>query len=187
MRGRYVPLPRIWADYEVCQGCYIELPPSITYIGSRLCNNSFSGWWSVFLTEWVACAAAFLVLEVYDQYRLWFLPPSVRTSIRALYLSVILGGGGIQNEVISLLDAMDQVHWNAVPIPWIRRQQGTNPSNRSPGCRTPLAGDYVFFYPWEQTFITKVQAAALQDAERAVPLGHPRGYVMTDGYYHPHE
>lgn len=187
MRGRYVPLPRIWGKYEACRGRYIQLLPCLTCFGSRLCNNPFPWWWLVFLRECVACPAAFLLLDFYDQYRLWFLPLRVRAGIRSLDRSLVLGIGGNYNELISLLDPTDQFNYNAVRIQWIRTQQVFNPADRSLGRRTPLAGDYVFYHPWEQNFISEVPATALRDGEHVIPLGHLRGYIMTDGFFNAHE
>ena len=45
--GGFVTLPYHWQDYEVAQGFLCELPPVLTYLGSRMISNPSSGLWTV--------------------------------------------------------------------------------------------------------------------------------------------
>lgn len=112
MRGWYVLLPFVWPSFEVCRGCYVNLPLCLTCIGSRLTKNPFTGWWTVAMTEWVARAAMFLLHDVYDQYRLWRIPPPLWKSIQDPDLTVPPGGNANLSELISIWRGIESVDRN---------------------------------------------------------------------------
>ncbi|CAN8076692.1 unnamed protein product [Agarophyton chilense] len=143
--GRYAPLPGWWSSVEVCRGCYVELPPVVSYLGSYFIEDPHSGLWSVVLTEWAVRAAAYILWEAYDQYRLWYLPPRLRGYIRQLDLQLPLGGVNNADEAQELIDIIGRVNWAVVPARQSGRGQEAGRADRSPGRRTPLAGDFIFF------------------------------------------
>ena len=61
---RYISLPNWWSRWEVPQGCWADLGPTSTYLGTRILKDPNSGWWSVVSTKWVTHIAAFLLWEV---------------------------------------------------------------------------------------------------------------------------
>ena len=63
-----------WSRYEVAQGLWVPLPPVLTYLGSHMIWDPDSPVWLIFYTEWVAEVATVFLWEVYDRFRLWWLP-----------------------------------------------------------------------------------------------------------------
>lgn len=113
---RYIRLPTWWSRWEVPQGCWADLGPTPAYLGTRIIQDPSSGWWSVVLTEWVTHVAAFLLWEVYDTHRLWWIPYMVLESILYLDLSIPLGGAANYAEVRDLMEVLSRVSWNDVPV-----------------------------------------------------------------------
>ena len=68
--SRYVVHTKVWESLEMPRGCLVELPPAITYLGSRFIVYPHIGVWVVVITEWVARVAASILWEAYDIFRL---------------------------------------------------------------------------------------------------------------------
>ena len=182
LHGRYVPIPTWWSTFEVPRGCFAETPPCVAYIGSRLMANPDNGYWVLFLCEWAARVAAFTLWEVYDQFRIWYIPPQLRRLIRELDLYTVLGSSDNVTELEYLLGVIDDIDWSTVSA------ENVPPGNRSrfarsPGRQYPGAGDFVYFNPWEGASIQSADARALKQVPRSVPSGHPIGFMFSDGYY----
>ncbi|PXF47025.1 hypothetical protein BWQ96_03215 [Gracilariopsis chorda] len=165
-RGRYVTLPEWWSSLEVCWGCFVELPPVLTYLGSSMLWDPRSGLWSVVVSEWAVRVAAYILAEAYDQYRLWYIQPRVRAGIRSLDLLVPLGAEANVEEMLSLLDYIEGVDWTAVPLANAQRNHSRSGSGPGLGPNTPLAGDYIFFDPWDFRELTRAEAESYRDAPR---------------------
>ena len=52
--SRYVAQTPHWEMIEVSNYAHVELPPCITYVGSRLKQDVTSGWWVVAYSEYLA-------------------------------------------------------------------------------------------------------------------------------------
>lgn len=61
-----------WMSIEVPRGCSAETPWIFTYYAREL-QDPHAGCWRIAYTEFAACVAAFIPIEVYDTYRLWAL------------------------------------------------------------------------------------------------------------------
>lgn len=181
--GRYVRLPEWWSFSEVCWGCYVELPPVLTYLGSAMVWDPRSGVWSVLVTKWAVRVAAYILAEVYDKYRLCYIQPRVWAAIRRLDMRVPLGGEENAEEMLALLDHIESVDWATVPFENSQRQHAHSGSGPGLGRNTPLAGDTIFFDPWDFREITGAEAEEFRDIPREIPEGHPRGYVDADDYH----
>ncbi|PXF45075.1 hypothetical protein BWQ96_05177 [Gracilariopsis chorda] len=141
------------------------------------------GFWSVVVTECAVCTASYILAEAYDPYRLWYIQPRVRAAIRRLDMRVPLGGVANAEEMLSLLDFLEGVNWDEVPIDNSQRRLHHNGSGPGLGRNTALAGDYIFFDPWEYRELTREEAEDYRNAPRMVPPDHPRGFVDLDDYY----
>ena len=106
--NRCQQLPSWWSHYEIRQGFWAELGPVFSNYGSYL-RDPRQRFWVIFLTEWCVKVAATLIWEVYDCWRLWYLPPRLIELMRRLDYSVPLGDEDTSDEVHSLLDKVQSV------------------------------------------------------------------------------
>lgn len=83
----YVSLPDLWERVECRRGMQIDLSCIVTYLGSMLIDDPMSGLWLVVLNEKGTKYADFVLCDMYDTYRLWYVTTPVREFIRELELS----------------------------------------------------------------------------------------------------
>ena len=136
---------------------WAELGPVLTYYGSYL-HDPHHGLWTVFLTEWWVKVAATLLWEVFDCWRLWFLPAKLVHQIRLLDLSIPLGGADVNCDVHALLDFTEGVAWDCVPP---QNSSRTFPRQRPSFSRSrthPAAGDFVWINPWSFSLCSAFEA-----------------------------
>ena len=100
---RFVAVNRLWRTLEVPRGCYAELPSVLTLVQGDLWGGDQSGWWTVFVTEWAARVAAYVLWDAYDNCRLWALSATLIGFIRQLDLSQVLGSRANEREMLELL------------------------------------------------------------------------------------
>ena len=139
--SRYVVATRVWESLEVPRGCLVELPPSITYLGSRLIADPRRGVWVVVITEWVVRVAAFTMCEAYDIFRLWYIPPAIRGYAKKLDLNCVLGSRENANEFSRMVAKVEEINWEQVPAN--KHKRGNRRDNHFLG-RTGPSGDYVW-------------------------------------------
>ena len=178
--GRYVPLPENWAEYEVPQGWFCpELPAVLTYASSYLLDHHGSGVWTIVYTEWIARVGAALIWDVYDRFRLWWIPPRVREGLLTLNLDRTYGSRFNAEEVRSLVEVINSTDWDNVPISQSARM--SNPGNHAPGRTDATAGDFIYYDPWGQRVVSPAEAGLLAAVEnhRVRPAEHRTGYGMT--------
>lgn len=99
---------------ETYWGCFIERPPIVSYLSSKLMNDSRSELWTVLFTEWAVLAAAHILAEAYDQYRIWYLSLQLRDVNCRLDLRILFESQTNANEVHDLLEFLDHVQWDEV-------------------------------------------------------------------------
>ncbi|CAN8067188.1 unnamed protein product [Agarophyton chilense] len=174
--GRYIGIPEHWAATESRRGCPVELPPAISYIGSALVNDPFSGYWTVVYTEFIANMAVFLLWDAYDTFRVWYMSPTARKYARELDLSLILGSRANHADFLHLVDLIDSVDWSGVPADQSARGTRARHHDHSPG-RTESAGDFVWYDTWTCQLITSEQARFLRENPRDMPPNQLTGYV----------
>lgn len=176
-KGRYVAIPSHFRECETPHGFFADLPPVLTYLGSKLIGKPHSGVWCIFYTEWIAKVASILLWECYDSFRLFWVPPKIRNGIRELHLTQVLGNPHNEIEVRSLVEVIDNVDWASVPS--ANRCRGESAKvDLSPG-RRGEAGDFIWYDPWTRCAITGDAAKALRHDRRVMPEGHPTGFVYT--------
>lgn len=123
-----------WQRIEVPRGCEVELPMVGTYRLREL-RDPKSGWWVVAYIEFAAKAEAFLLVEVYDSYRLWcFLTEMIR-NIRRFDLVRVLGSHGNAEEPERLLRVIERTNFAMLPDDLSRRGEGRSmaPGRRARG------------------------------------------------------
>ncbi|CAN8072780.1 unnamed protein product, partial [Agarophyton chilense] len=121
-----------------------------------------SGYWALAAAEWAARVAAHLLWDAHDHFRIWYTPPMLRTIMRQ----------------IDLVPAL-------VPVENQPAGEGSV-RDKSPGRYDPGSGNWVYYNPFEGVRISAAQARALIDSPRAMPVGHPTGFIYTDDYeYEP--
>ncbi|CAN8076680.1 unnamed protein product [Agarophyton chilense] len=174
--GRYIGIPEHWAAIESPRRCPVELPPAISYIGSSLVNDPFSGYWTVVYTDFIAKMAVFLLWDAYDTFRVWYMSPTARKYARELNLSLVLGSNANHADFLHLVDLIDSVDWSGVPADQSARRPRARHHDHSPG-RTASAGDFVWYDPWTRQLITSEQARFLRENPRDMPPNQLTGYV----------
>lgn len=180
---RWPQVSSMWSRVEVPQGCLVELPPVITYLGSELIADPNSGIWVVAFTEMVAKTASFIIQEVYDNYRLWALSPHTIRFARELDLKPVLGNQANVEEFLSLLRVIETTDFGSLPTSW--RNRSTRANERSPG-RVGPGADWVYYDPHQRRCVDADVARERANAPRPpIPPGHPVGYdfdVIPDGW-----
>ena len=153
----------------------MELPPSITYLGSRLIADPRSGVLVVVITEWVARVPAFILWEACEIFRLWYIAPAIRGYAKKLDLSFVLGSQENEGEFRQMIAKVEEIDWERVPANHHKRG---NRRDRHCLCRTGASGDFVWYEPFQDKVISEEEAAKLRRFPRKIPDGHPRGYVF---------
>lgn len=133
---------------EPCRRCYIQLPPVFTYLGLYLLTDPQAGMWSLLITEWAVRTAANLLVEAYDQYRVWYIQKCVRAAIRHLDMRVPLAGVANREEVAGLLDYIDSFHWDEVSLGQSGRHDGCSGGSGSGVGNNARLGDFINFDQW---------------------------------------
>ncbi|CAN8075293.1 unnamed protein product [Agarophyton chilense] len=175
--GRYVALPEQWAEIESPGACPVELSPAITYIGSALINDPFSGYWTVGFSDFIAKMAAYILWGTYHTYRVWYMSPTARRYARQLNLSLVLGFRAKYDEFLLLVDLIDSTDWHGIPLEQSARGTRVRHQDHLPG-RTANAGDFVLYNPWTGQIITFDQARELLANPRESPQNQRTGYVF---------
>lgn len=172
---RYIAIFPLWQDLEVPRGFHSELPSVLTLCQNQLYHSGNSGWWTVFYTEHVARVAAFLLWDLYDNYRVWALSPRVIALIRSLDLTYVLGGRQNFEEVLAILDLIERTEWSEVDE--ANRNRGDTRQDHSPG-RVGPGGDFIWCEPGTLRLLDREEALSRAAAgppgeHRPIPAGHP--------------
>ena len=151
----------------------MELPPSITYLGSRLIVYPRSGVWVVVITEWVARLAAFHIVGRLRHISIVVHPTSYTRLREKMDLSFVLGSREIEGEFRRMIATVKEIDWERVPANQHKRGNG-----RDRHClgRTRPSGDFVWYDPFQDEVIPEEKAAKLRRFPRKIPEGYPRGY-----------
>ena len=176
--GRYVRIPSHFREWEVPKGFGADLPPVLTYAGSRLIDSPSSGVWAVFYTEWVAKVACALLWECYDSLRLFWVSPQMRHYMKAINLSRVLGSPQNYEDLLSLLEVIEETDWASVPIANRCGGEGSR-IDQSPG-KAGNSGDYILWSPWTRNTVDADEVADHRRNRDPIPSGHRRGYVYAD-------
>ena len=177
---RYVRMPGMWQDWEVPKGLWVELPPVLTYAWSRLLNNPASGVWPVFYAEWCAIVACAWLWELYDSYRLFWLPDLLLAGIRRLNLDRVLGCPCNGRDLSHLLGIIEDTEWSDVPASQRLRQHPAREGSVDYAVtgRNDAGGDWLLYDPWEREFLPDSLHRERRAHKPTRPNNHPRGYVF---------
>ena len=128
---------------------HAELPPVVTYKGSELMRDMESGYWRLFFTEHAARVAAWVLWDVYDTFRLWYVPRRVRAAIRQLNLQYLLGAASNERELHRLLSVIESVDWQTAEFVYTTYGCASleDPRELAPG-------DFICYDPWSHRRIS---------------------------------
>ena len=179
----YVPVPIQWQQIEAPEGLRVEMSPCLAYAGCQIMRNlRTSSMWRVLYTEYIAKMAGAWLWEMYDTYRMFHLPTRAVFLMRMLDLSPVLGSTANAEELRALLDVMQSVDWdNPSVVPLGQNARTRIEPNYAPGRRHSTCGDWVWYNPWERTFITEDDAAYFRANPFEAPEDQPDGYFYWDG------
>ena len=188
-RRAFCELTRFWSRIECPRGCNVELPMVFTYKMRELMDPD-SGWWVVAYTEMAVKTACFVLMDVYDNYRLWSLSPHMIDCMKQLDLSVSLGNAASVADFTRLLDVIEGTKFSESPSAWTLRgdveQNASSTRSRRGWGRQGGGADFVYYDPWNRTKISSEQAQVLLRGERRpIPDGHPVGWdhsAIPDGW-----
>ena len=110
----FLRVPEGWAQYEFARNYNVELPLVLTYKTIWLLDRR-SGWWVVAYTDNAAKTAAFILMDVYDNLRLRWLPTALIEGIRRLPLLQILGNRSNVQELHRLLRVIEKTKFEKLP------------------------------------------------------------------------
>lgn len=71
----------------------VDLRLAITYLGTVLIRDPYSGLWVVLLMEWVAKYDLYVLWDLNETIWLFFITQRVREQMREIYLSVVIRSG----------------------------------------------------------------------------------------------
>ena len=148
---RYVALPTAFSNgqVEMPRGFLADLPPVLTYLSSVLIiNYGDTGLWVVLYSEWVAKVASALLWEAYDNFRVWYTPPTLCGFIRDMDLAYVLGSTSNHRDVMHLVGVIESTNWADVPADWHLRGNRPLAQDASPGRHDASAGDFIYYDPW---------------------------------------
>ncbi len=173
-RRSYVRLNATWERYEVPQGANVRTPRVFTYKPSQLLARD-SPWFVVAYTEQVAETAVWLLMEVYDSLRLWWVSSHTISAIRALDLRVVLGSQANIDELESLLAVIETTRFEDEPVAQSMRYREVA-GNCCLG-RSGAGGDFVYYDPFAERKLSPAEYRQRMVRERPqLPPGHPTGY-----------
>ena len=130
----------------------------------------------VFYTEWIALVAVAFLWEVYDTFRLFWLPPAVVAGIRSVDLSRVLGAPENYEECLELLKVVTSTVWPQVNESNRRRTVPANSRDLCPTLRTDTGGDFIWYNPWDEVQVTRDEVVDFMKNRPKIPTGHPTGY-----------
>jgi len=153
-------------------GCNTEMPSVVSYKGSALIDPR-SGYWMVFYTEKAAKTAAFIMLDAYDNYRLWNVSQRMIGFLRKLNLVPILGNQVNVDEFYYMLDLVEQTNFRRLPRHW-----RSNAKRR--GAARYVFADFMYYDPYSRDCITESEYRTLRNQPRPIrPAGYPTGFDFT--------
>lgn len=178
LRERCVAVTPRWTRVEVPRGCNVELPPIFSYKSSVMQDDPDSGWWVVAYTQHVAKTASFILMDAYDQYRLWALSSDMIRFLRELDLLPVLGNEGNVAELLGFLSIIESTEWERVDSRNRLRGVKGDQLSYSPG-RVGPGGDFVGYDPWRKVRVSHEERSKLVRVSRPRPAGHPVGWDFT--------
>jgi hypothetical protein len=174
-----VRLPVAYRTLQACQGFVFEQEPVFSYLSHRFIADRGTSLWVVAYTERVVRLCAALLVHVYSEYKLWYLPPDVIAGARKLgmAMSVALGSEANVAELMELLEVIESTRFEDVPVSWSARTHRA--VDYHPG-RLGDGGDFVFYDPWERRKIDPATAESRVAATRVLPMNVAVGWCHNE-------
>lgn len=119
----------------------------------------------------------FLLGDLHDTFRLWFVPLRVCQYMRQLDLSLVLGSFLNDSQFNDLIHAIYNIDWEEVPASHACR--GSRRNDFSPG-RLDNASDYVLYDPFLRFIIDERTERSRADTIRVQYLDVPHRFVFVE-------
>jgi len=182
-----VKVPDNYAQLAMPHGFRFEMEPLFSYKSGALIQDRDSGLWVVAYTERVVRICSGLLYDVYDTYRLWWVPPTVIAFARQLgyAMATALGSESNVDEVLELLDVVEATRFDDLPDAW-RDRVTHNPNRRvdyHSGCRNPVSdigADFCYYDPWQRVKVSREVAENRAAAVRVTPDNIPSGWEHNE-------
>lgn len=97
------------------------------------------------MTEWVIKYASYLMCDLADSFRLWFIPPAVRKYVRELDLPFVIGSEVDYTELLEIVDVVDGINWMDMTVGQDRRGSRVQDASL---CSVSTGGDFVLYDPY---------------------------------------
>ena len=123
-------------------------------------------------TEHAAKTAVFILMDVYDNLRLWWLPAALIEGIRRLSLLQILGNNANVQELHRLLRVIETTEFEKLPPSWRHRTRRKDGKELSADRRGPGA-DWVYYDPWHRKKVDEETAMKIAFTPILMPENHP--------------
>lgn len=162
-----VKVPEMYNRIGGCQGFLFEQEPVFTYKSSTFVTDPGTGLWVVAYTERVVRLCAALLLAVYAEFRLWYVPPDVIGFARDLGMGmkVTLGSHTNVREVMELLEIIESTDFTTLPEVW--RDRNPRPVDFHRG-GTGRCGDYLYYDTFRRQEIDATTASSRVAATQVV-------------------
>lgn len=122
--ARHISLPLKRPSIEESMGCAALPLLCVSCFGSRLWNDANNGLWVQVYIGWPASCAGHLEWDAYEFQQLWYISLLPCAMVRALDLSVLLGGHANYDEPTYLILIVGSIEWSMRPIANNRRPKG---------------------------------------------------------------
>jgi len=133
-------------------GCNSELPSVCTYKFEDLMDPQCR-WWVVYNTEKAAKTAAVIMMDAYDNYRLWIVSERMCGFLKKLNMKPILGSDANVTEFASMLELIEATNFRRLPSSW--RSNAKRRGNQ-PGA------DFMYYDPHKGECITEGEYRVLR-------------------------
>ena len=132
-----------------------------------------SGYWMLAYTEKTARTCAFIMMDAYDNYRLWNVSQRMISFMRKLNLVPILGNQANVDEFNHMLGLIEDTNFRTLPTTWRsdgKRRHGTY----------MVGAEFMYYDPYKRVCITQLEYDCLWRRRRPLrPANYPTGYDYT--------
>lgn len=180
--ARDCPLCRIPPFYKLLktlQWFHFEMETLFSY-QRALIEDVQSGLWVFAMTEHMLCVMASLLYKVYDDYRLWLVPPDIIQFTRKLGMAMqsCLGSTRNDNEVHELMYFLVNTQLDILDASWRCRSDKHTEYHRG---RVGGGADFVYYDSFLRRKTSAVVARSPLGAILVVPVG------VSYGWEHPED
>lgn len=128
------------------------------------------------ITEWMTKNFAYVLWDLYDTYRIWYVPTLVRNNIRSVDFSFLFGSMVNNFVIIDHIDVIDDIYWSEVTLCQARRGTLRNDESLSP---TQNVGDFAWYDPYSSFIIGSVYDCEIFHTVRSYAEKFPTGFVFV--------